>query len=49
MNTSELKQIAKNSYEAFQRGDIETVLNSCSDNVEWILPGYPDIPYAGTY
>jgi ketosteroid isomerase-like protein len=42
--------IVKTIYEAFGRGDIETILNSLAENVEWIVSGDQDgIPYAGTY
>lgn len=42
--------IVKGIYEAFGRGDIETILNNLADNVEWVVSGDQDgIPYAGTY
>jgi len=45
-NTSIIKSV----YEAFARGDIESLLGKLADNVEWIVPGHEDgIPYAGTY
>jgi uncharacterized protein len=45
-NTSVVKGI----YEAFGRGDIESLLGKLADNVEWVVPGHEDgIPYAGTY
>src|SRR5205823_2847097 len=43
-------EIVKGIYEAFGRGDIETILNNLADNVEWHVSGDQDgIPYAGTY
>src|SRR5207245_9892739 len=42
-------EIVKGMYEAFNRGDITPVLNSLSDNVEWIVPGGNSIPFAGRY
>ena len=42
-------EIVKGMYEAFNRGDITPVLNSLSDNVEWIIPGGDGIPFAGRY
>ena len=42
-------EIVKGMYEAFNRGDITPVLNSLSDNVEWIIPGGDSIPFAGRY
>ena len=42
--------IVKNIYEAFGRGDIESIVGHLADNVEWLIPGEQDgIPYAGTY
>src|SRR5437660_156251 len=40
-------EIVKGMYEAFNRGDTTPVLNSLSDNVEWIVPGGNSIPFAG--
>jgi len=40
-------QLIKELYAAFSRGDISAILNVLADNVEWVDPGAPDIPYAG--
>src|SRR3989442_4870875 len=40
-------EIVRGCFAAFQRGDIPAILNLCDDNVEWIEPGAPVIPYAG--
>jgi ketosteroid isomerase-like protein len=40
-------RLVQEAYAAFNRGDIQAVLNSLSDNVEWIAPGVE--PVAGTY
>jgi uncharacterized protein len=40
-------QIVQNAYAAFKRGDIQTILDSLSKDVEWIAPGVE--PVAGTY
>ena len=43
-------EIVKGMYEAFGRGDIETILNGLADNVEWLSsPESKTIPAAGTY
>jgi ketosteroid isomerase-like protein len=35
-------------YAAFTRGDIPAVLDALTDDVEWFLPGPPEvIPFAG--
>src|SRR4029450_8675100 len=40
-------EIVQDCFAAFQRGDIPGVLNTFDDNVEWIEPGAPVIPWAG--
>ncbi len=40
-------QVIQRAYEAFQRGDIPTVLQMVTDDVQWQLHGPPDIPFAG--
>jgi ketosteroid isomerase-like protein len=41
-------QIVKQAYASFQRGDIPAILESCSEDVKWFLPGDPAIvPVAG--
>ena len=43
-------EIVKGMYEAFGRGDIETILNGLADNVEWVSsPESKTIPAGGTY
>ena len=42
-------RVVQEAYAAFQRGDIQGVLNQLTDDVEWIIPGPPDvIPHAGS-
>jgi ketosteroid isomerase-like protein len=36
-------------YEAFNRGDINTIINSLSRDCIWEVMGQPDIPFAGIY
>jgi ketosteroid isomerase-like protein len=41
-------RIVQEAYAAFQRGDIQAVLDTLTDDVEWITPGPPDLmPVAG--
>jgi ketosteroid isomerase-like protein len=42
-------QVVKDAYAAFGRGDIPAVVNACAPEVEWIIPGGPGIPVAGTF
>jgi ketosteroid isomerase-like protein len=40
-------QLVQDAFAAFQRGDIQSILNSLSDDVEWIEP--PVEPLGGVY
>lgn len=40
-------QVVKNCYRLFNEGKIEDLLNLVADNVQWIVPGPREIPYAG--
>jgi len=40
-------EIAKKAYDAFATGDLETVLSTYDDNVEFVIPGNTTI--SGTY
>jgi uncharacterized protein len=43
-------QIIKEAYAAFGRGDIPSLLNMLSEDVDWHIPGNEQIvPYAGKY
>jgi uncharacterized protein len=42
--------IVQSLYAAFARGDAQTILAAVTNDVEWILPGPPDvIPFAGVH
>ena len=47
MSEQENIELVKRGYEAFSAGDIETVMNTLDDNVEWVQPGESAI--SGTY
>lgn len=41
--------VVQQAYAAFGRGDIQGVINTLAEDIEWITPGSPDqIPMAGT-
>lgn len=40
-------QLVKDCYRLFNEGKVEDLLNLVSDNVQWIVPGPREIPYAG--
>jgi homoserine O-acetyltransferase len=39
--------VVKEFFAAFGKGDLPTVLNTLSPDVDWFIPGPPAIPYAG--
>lgn len=41
------KELVTGGYEAFGRGDMETVRGMWNDDIEWVIPGRS--PLAGTY
>jgi ketosteroid isomerase-like protein len=41
--------VVQYAYASFGKGDIEALLESLDENVEWVLPGEGLIPQAGTY
>jgi uncharacterized protein len=42
-------EVVQETYAAFGRGDIPTLLSLLSDEVEWNYPGLSLIPFAGTH
>lgn len=47
MSEQQNVQTIQRAYDAYGRGDIDTILNMLSDTVEWITPGPSEIPTAG--
>jgi uncharacterized protein len=47
MSEQEDIELVKRGYEAFSAGDIETVMNTFDDNVEWVQPGESAISGTG--
>lgn len=48
MSEQENVQAVEEAFAAFQRGDIPALLDTLTDDVEWFVPGPPDIiPFAG--
>lgn len=48
MNEQENLQIVQEGYAAFGRGDVVAALSNYADDIDWAMPGSPDIfPYAG--
>ncbi|MDQ3173292.1 MAG: nuclear transport factor 2 family protein [Acidobacteriota bacterium] len=48
MTEQENLRIVQEGYAAFGRGDVAAALSNYADDVDWAMPGSPDIfPYAG--
>lgn len=39
--------IVRRGYEAFGRGDLDTLLSLFDENIDWVTPGPPELPTAG--
>ena len=48
MNEQQNVDIVRRGYEAFGRGDLDTMLKLFDENIEWISPGPAELPTAGT-
>ncbi|MBI2264594.1 MAG: nuclear transport factor 2 family protein [Armatimonadetes bacterium] len=50
VTTEEMRNthIIQSLYAAFERGDVQAVLDGLSENVEWVVPGPAEIASAGT-
>ena len=47
MTTQQNVEIVRRGYEAFGRGDLDTLLSLFDDQIEWRTPGPEDLPTAG--
>lgn len=49
MVEQENTQRVKDFYAAVGRGDMPAVLAALADDIEWVIPGPPDVPWTGAY
>ena len=47
MSDKETAAVVQGIYDSFMAGDIAAVIGSLSDNVEWVLPEIPKVPFSG--
>jgi len=48
MSEQENLRIVQDGYAAFGRGDVAALLSMYADDIDWAMPGSPDVvPYAG--
>lgn len=48
MSAHENRAIVQSGYDAFGRGDIPALLNLLDEQVQWVTPGPPELPTAGS-
>ena len=50
MSAEENTRLAQSAYQAFGRGDVATLAEMMTDDIEWVNPGDPGVdPNAGTF
>ena len=49
MNEQQNVRLVQQAYEAFSRGEIQGVLNSLAEQVEWRVPKPEGVPFGGDY
>ncbi len=49
MSEQENTQLVQQSYRNFQNGDVQSVLGSLSEDIEWVVPQIEGVPIGGTY
>lgn len=49
MAEQENVQVVQGIYGAFGRGDIDAFMDAVTDDIEWVIPGPSDLPFAGTF
>ena len=47
MSEQENTQVVQGLYDSFNAGDIAGILGALSDDVEWVIPNIPNIPFTG--
>jgi ketosteroid isomerase-like protein len=49
VSAEENKQLITQGYELFQRGDIDGLLATYADDIEWCSPEMDNVPFSGSY
>ena len=49
MIEQETIDLVKRGYDCYMRGDIQSVIDMCADDVEWNLPEVDGAPFTGTW
>ena len=49
MNEQENARLVQHNYQSVKAGDIPTLLNSLTEDIQWQLPEMENVPYAGKW
>jgi len=49
MSEHENTRLVQQTYENTKAGDIQSLLNSFAEDIEWVLPEMENVPFAGTW
>jgi uncharacterized protein len=49
MNEQENTRLVQRAYQSIEAGDIQALLNSFAEDVQWQLPEMENVPFAGTW
>ena len=47
MSEQENSQLVEKAYNSFNAGDIHGLLSTLADDVDWVLPQIPNVPFSG--
>ena len=47
MSEQENTQLLEKAYNSFNEGDIEGLVSTMADEVDWVLPEIPNVPFSG--
>jgi uncharacterized protein len=49
MNEQANRQLVEQAYQSVKAGDVQSLLNSLTEDVQWQLPEMENVPFAGTW
>jgi uncharacterized protein len=49
MNEQANRQLVQQAYQSVKAGDVQSLLNSLAEDVQWQLPEMENVPFAGTW
>jgi uncharacterized protein len=49
MNEQANRQLVQQAYQSVKAGDVQSLLNSLAEDIQWQLPEMENVPFAGTW